>query len=600
MGAAMQSTSVRRVAVVFALLTLVALLTDCDGPGGTEPTSVSQDVTAPVSDTSSGISDEAALPLPERLALGTLILEDTEDAVTGDQARQLLPLWQILQGTALQGESERQAVAKQIASAMTEGQVNAIEAMQLTHEDEAAWVEARGPMGSSLTGDRKPGGGQGMGGGLNRPGGGAGGSGGTMSEEDRAAMRERFESMTEDERAEMRAQFARRARGTGLGPGDALGGTIRAVVVLLMERSGQAAPMARRGRATPITAVEEVEPASDPEADIDHGPAATPELTATPAPSPTSPPADEPVETAATDEATAAAGDDVAAIATTDDADDPLASEVKANFGGSAPVPALAQVPDENPGPPFSVEISLNRAEPSPLLDGLSIYTVSGLLRNDGDQVYAVNTVNFTFYDADGFRGAFYRFPQRRYGEWIEHGAMEATFDCMLLAPGEACPFIAEIAAYNMGSFYVHADAAVAEWRKPALVEIRNPSLVDQGSNVRISGTIHNSNDYAIKNVVVDVMLLDGHNQITSMGAAYYVLSIAPGASVPFHAMVPADTYATYGINAQAEGDFRSSVAAETDSPDRTRSGLSASTHSQHPLSVLSGSLCMVGVSTGI
>ena len=176
---------------------------------------------------------------------------------------------------------------------------------------------------------------------------------------------------------------------------------------------------------------------------------------------------------------------------------------------------------------------------------------------NAGDQVYAVNAVNFTFYDADGFRGSFYRFPSRRYGEWIEHGAPEADFDCMLLAPGEACPFTAEIAAYNMGSFYVHADAVIAEWREPAPVEVQNASLVDQGSNVRISGTIINPNTYAIKNVVVNGVLLDANGQITSMGSAYYVQSIAPGASVAFNALIPVDTYVTYQVYVQAEGDFK-------------------------------------------
>ena len=134
---------------------------------------------------------------------------------------------------------------------------------------------------------------------------------------------------------------------------------------------------------------------------------------------------------------------------------------------------------------------------------------------------------------------------------------MEADFDCMLLAPGDVCPFTAEIAAYNMGSFYIHADAVIAEWREPAPVEVQNTSLVDQGSYVRISGTIVNPNTYAITNVVVNGVLLDGNGQITSMGSAYHVQSIAPGASVAFNAFIPVDAYATYQVYVQAEGDFR-------------------------------------------
>lgn len=331
----------------------------------------------------------------------------------------------------------------------------------------------------------------------------------------------------------------------------------------------QTAEVLRRGTTTSTVVVGEDEATTDLRepagTESDAPPTSTtmpiPDSTATPTANPTATRFAVPDEATVTpDGAAVQIGDDAVTILVADGGEmvlEPTFAVAAATPGRPPSVPALTQVPDQNPGPPFSVEISLNRAAPSPLLDGLSIYTVSGLLRNDGDQVYAVNTVNFTFYDADGFRGALYRFPQRRYGEWIEHGATEATFDCMLLAPGEACPFIAEIAAYNMGSFYVHADAVVAAWRKPAPVEIRDTSLVDQGSNVRISGTIHNPNDYAIKNVVVDSVLLDGNSQITSMGAAYHVLSIAPGASVPFSAMVPTDTYMTYGIYAQAEGDFK-------------------------------------------
>lgn len=339
--------------------------------------------------------------------------------------------------------------------------------------------------------------------------------------------------------------------------------------VMESDATVQIAEVPRSETATSTVVVGEDEATADLREPADTEPDATPAPTTTPKPDstatpkvdPTATPSDVPDEATATPAGAAGQiGDDAVTILVADGGEivlEPTSAAAVVTPSRPPSAPALTQVLDENPGPPFSVEVSLNLAAPSPLLDGLTVYTVSGLLRNDGDQVYAVNTVNFTFYDADGFRGGFYRFPGRRYGEWIEHGAMEATFDCMLLAPDEACPFIAEIAAYSMGSFYVHADAVVAEWRKPAPVEIWDTSLVDQGSNVRISGTVHNPNDYAIKNVVVDSVLLDGNDQITSMGAAYYVLSIAPGASVPFTAMVPAEAYVTHGIYAQAEGDFR-------------------------------------------
>jgi hypothetical protein len=145
-------------------------------------------------------SYEGALPVSSQLALGTIELEGTENAVTPDQAKALLPLWQAIRGGALQGESETNAVLKQIERAMTAEQLVAIVAMQLTMEDMGAWMQQQG-----LSMGRAPGveGGQTpfsnmteeertavrataqAGGGMS----GGGGQFGTMSEEDRQALR---------------------------------------------------------------------------------------------------------------------------------------------------------------------------------------------------------------------------------------------------------------------------------------------------------------------------------------------------------------------------------------------------------------------------
>jgi hypothetical protein len=246
----------------------------------------------------------------------------------------------------------------------------------------------------------------------------------------------------------------------------------------------------------------------------------------------------------------------VAAPATLEEVQPALTTEVATTV--EAPAAALVQIPDTDPGPPFSVEISMNLATPNPLLDGSTLYKVTGLLRNDGEAVYAVNRVHITFFDAGGFRGSYNPFPQRRYGEYVWHGAMEAEFDCMLLAPGEACPFTAEIAAYDIASFLVHADAVVAQWREPAPVTVQSSTLIDQRSNVRITGVIVNPNTYAIKNVVVNAVLLDADGRIASMGSSFVVQGVAPGAEVAFTAMVPVkEAYVSYEFFVQAEGDFR-------------------------------------------
>jgi hypothetical protein len=127
-----------------ALLTLAlatALLTGC---GSAEPAPAA----APADSGAGGQSDASyadALDVSGQLALGTLRLEETENAVTAEQAALLLPLWQALRSGTLQSEEETDAVLKQIQGAMTPGQITAIQAMQLTEDGVRSWAESQGP-----------------------------------------------------------------------------------------------------------------------------------------------------------------------------------------------------------------------------------------------------------------------------------------------------------------------------------------------------------------------------------------------------------------------------------------------------------------------
>ena len=124
------------------------------------------------------------------LALGTFELEDTEDAVTPQQATELLPLWQMVQSGSLQGDAETQAVLKQIEGVMSESQRAAIDAMGLTFDDMQAWMAEQGIEM------------------LARPEVGPGGGGAfqNMSEDERAQMREQFQNMSAEERATRMAE----------------------------------------------------------------------------------------------------------------------------------------------------------------------------------------------------------------------------------------------------------------------------------------------------------------------------------------------------------------------------------------------------------
>ncbi len=73
-----------------------------------------------------------------KLALGTLDLEDTNQAVDAAAATRLLPLWQLLDQLETSGSAapaEITAVVEQIESEMAPSQLKAIEAMNLKDSD---------------------------------------------------------------------------------------------------------------------------------------------------------------------------------------------------------------------------------------------------------------------------------------------------------------------------------------------------------------------------------------------------------------------------------------------------------------------------------
>jgi len=225
----------------------------------------------------------------------------------------------------------------------------------------------------------------------------------------------------------------------------------------------------------------------------------------------------------------------------------------------AAPPPALTWLPDPSPGPPFTVQISANRATADPLVAQSNTYLVTGIVRNDGERTFAVDGIQVTFYDANGFRGHFRRFPNLQSGgEWIWFGATQAEFSCLLLAPGEACPFSVEITAQDIVSFLVHPDATPTE-RESAPVALSSLSVTrDPPAYVRIAGVASNTNPFKVKDVTVCGVLLDDSGQIVSLGSSYVLQQgIQPGATVQFDLRVPYKPYMDYQLYTQAERDWQ-------------------------------------------
>jgi len=178
-----------------------------------------------------------ALSPQGQLALGTLQLEESDQALDETAATELLPLWQALQSLSNSQTTaavEIDAVVNQIQDSMTAEQIAAIAGMKLTEDTLTTLFEegefgragrgvpaAGGPGGRFGGGGNFPGGrpGGGQGGGL--PGGGPGGEG--------------FGELSEDDIATRRAEFAEGGFGDIQ---DRL--LVGSVVRLLQEKSGQA------------------------------------------------------------------------------------------------------------------------------------------------------------------------------------------------------------------------------------------------------------------------------------------------------------------------------------------------------------------------
>jgi len=177
---------------------LMATLTACGVGGTNRATGLTS--TAAGSSASSQVLDTSyanALPVNVQLLIGTLLLEDTPNAVTVEQAKELLPLWQMFRtlrqsGTASQIEID--AVIGQIEDTMTPVQTAAIKEMELTPASVRSLMRERG-LGRSGNGNgTKKGGFRAPTGGFSRTGQGPGSKGNLSPEARQTTVAERFNS----------------------------------------------------------------------------------------------------------------------------------------------------------------------------------------------------------------------------------------------------------------------------------------------------------------------------------------------------------------------------------------------------------------------
>ncbi len=192
---------------------------------------------------------------------------------------------------------------------------------------------------------------------------------------------------------------------------------------------------------------------------------------------------------------------------------------------------AVEILPDPNPAPPLTVIVSANQ-----LLEGYH-HKVSGFLRNDSSENYTGLGVVATFYMSDG----------RRYGP------IKVDAGCLLIAPGDVCPFVVEATSKNLVSVVLHPEGRPTDrGRAPVTVSVTGHSR-DSVGYVHITGWVKNDNPFTIKNTTVTGALLDAAGAVVSVDSVVVIEMIDPGQSAAFEVMIPYVSYSSYQVYAQAE-----------------------------------------------
>ena len=128
------------------LTILILTLTACGSPSNS-----ANPASGPQGDPAAG-----ELPATTQLIIGTFKLEETENAVTAEQAAELLPLWQtmqVLSESDSAADQETEALIAQVQETMTAKQMQAITDMNLTREDMMSMMQEQGmAMGGGPTG----------------------------------------------------------------------------------------------------------------------------------------------------------------------------------------------------------------------------------------------------------------------------------------------------------------------------------------------------------------------------------------------------------------------------------------------------------------
>lgn len=140
----------KKVLSIIALVGMLFVLAACSALGqeGSTSSTTNQD--------QANLPNMADQPIEGKLAVGTLSLEGTENAITAEQAKNLLPLWKAVKSlvnSSTAADDELTALYQQIQEAMTAEQIQVIKDMQLGPDETQALMTKYGvelPQGGNM------------------------------------------------------------------------------------------------------------------------------------------------------------------------------------------------------------------------------------------------------------------------------------------------------------------------------------------------------------------------------------------------------------------------------------------------------------------
>ena len=191
----------------------------------------------------------------------------------------------------------------------------------------------------------------------------------------------------------------------------------------------------------------------------------------------------------------------------------------------------LERIPDNDPGPPFTVIVHTTRIKE----DGN--YRITGIVRNDGSTTYEGVGVKAAFLDDDD--GGY--------------GPVDAYVPCPFLEPRAECPFSLDMYPRDYVAYHLHPWGQPIEYRRPVPLVLSDVTIANGGAgSVLISGVATNGNAFAVESPAVGGALIDASGRVVSVGSTIVLGDVAHGESTPFSLRIEYAPYSTYKLYAQA------------------------------------------------